>query len=226
MCALFSKTASERPAEAFDFQFYDPAVNTDQLIPGIDNIRFDVGLSSKFLQYCRGLISQLIIQHSQVAALLNNPPAPPKGAERNEFKQQYQNLLINLLNRANKQKNAQWEVLGQTAILKALAGELQVQYGLIVVQAREKLRLFDSPSHAHHARGYQLHEVFSNFQKNKKIILRLVGQELLDMMEEVRAGQVRRTRESFFGKEASGPQAIFSHPLIFTEEGKDDYLYI
>ena len=226
MCALFSKQATERPAEAFDFQFYDPVIHTDQLIPGIDNIRFDVVVSSKFLQYCRGLISQLIIQHSQVAALLSNPPAPPKGAERNEFKQQYQNLLINLLNRANKQKNAQWELLGQAAILKVLAGELQVQYGLIVVQAREKLRLFDSPSHAHHARGYQLHEIFSNFQKNKKIILRLVGQELLDMMEEVRAGQVRRARESFFGKEASVPQAIFSNPLIFTEEGKDDYLYM
>src|SRR3990172_11653815 len=197
MCALFSKTASGRPAEAFDFQFYEPAVNTDQLIPGIDNIRFDVALSSKFLQFCRSLISQLIIQHSQVASLLSNPPTPPKGAERNEFKQQYQNLLINLLNRANKQKNPQWEVLGQAAILKALAGELQVQYGLIVVQSREKLRLFDSPSHAHHARGYQLHEIFSNFQKNKKIILRLVGQELLDMMEEVRAGKARRTRESF-----------------------------
>jgi hypothetical protein len=226
MCALFSKPATERPAEAFEFQSYEPAINTDQLIPGIDNIRFDVVLSSKFLQYCRGLICQLIIQHSQVAALLSNPPAPPKGAERNEFKQQYQNLLMNLLNRANKQKNAQWELLGQAAILKVLAAELQVQYGLIVVQAREKLRMFDSPSHAHHARGYQLHEVFSNFQKNKKIILRLVGQELLDMMEEVRAGQVRRARESFFGREASVPQEIFSNPLVFTEEGRDDYLYM
>ncbi|MBI4479672.1 MAG: hypothetical protein HY651_06585 [Acidobacteria bacterium] len=226
MCALFSKSATDHPRESFSFQFYDPVVPTDQLVPGIDNIRFDVSLSSKFLQYCRGLICQLIVQHSAVAALLNNPPALPKGAERNEFKQQFQNLLINLLNRANIQKNPQRELLGQAAVLKALAGEIQVQYGLIVVQAREKLRLFDSPAHAHHARGYQLHEMFSNFQKNKKIILRLVGQELLDMMAEVRASQVRRTRESFFGKEASLPHAIFSHPLIFAEEGKDDYLYM
>src|SRR5262249_10357814 len=67
---------------------------------------------------------------------------------------------------------------------------------------------------------------FSNFQKNKRIILRLVGQELLEMIEEVRTGQVRKTRESFFGSDVSEPYEIFSNPLIFTEEGKDDYLYM
>jgi len=226
MCALFTKTGTDRPRESLPFQFYEPQIRTDQLTPGIDNIRFDVALSSKFLQNCRGLIGQLLIQHSQVASLLSNPPAPPKGAERNEFKAQYQNLLINLLNRANKQKNQQLEVLGQAAILKALSAEILVQYGLIVVQAKEKLRLFESPTHARHARGYQLQEMLLNFQKNKKMILRLVSQELLDMMEEVRAGQVRRARESFFGNEATLPLEIFSQPLIFTEEGKDDYLYM
>ena len=229
MCALFSKAAKsppERPRDPFPFQFYNPVVRTDQLVPGIDNIRFDVVLSSKFLQFCRGMIAQLIIKHSDVAALLTHPPAPPKAAERSEFKQQFQNLLINVLNRANAQKNPQWEVLAQASLIKALAAEIQVQYGLVVVQAREKLRLFDSPAHAHRTRGYQLQEVLANFQKNKRITLRMVSQELLEMMNEVRAGLVRKTRESLFGAAASEPLAVFSHPLIFTEDGKDDYLYM
>ena len=230
MCALFSRSETERPAEwpqePFAFQFYDPSIRTDQLVPGIDNIRFDVSLSAKFLQYSRVIICQLIVKNSEVAPLLSNPPAHPKAAERNEFKQQLQNLLINLLNRANKGKNGQWELLGQAAIVKALAIEMQGQYALMVVQAREKLRLFDSPNHAHHARGYQLHDLFSNFQKNKKAILRQVGQELLEMIEEVRSGQVRKTRQSFFGDDNGEPYAAFSNPLLFTEEGKDDNLYM
>jgi len=226
MCALFSKTVSERPKEAVSFEFYEPAVQTDLLVPGIDNIRFDVSLSSKFLQYCRTLIFRLIVTHSEVSPLLNNPPGMPKSAERKVFKQRLQDLLVNALNHANSRKNPQLELLAQAAVMKCLVLEIQAQYALVVVQAREKLRLFDSPAHPQKARGYQLHEVFGNFQKNKRIIVRLVSQDLLEMMEEVRNDLVRKTRESFFGSEAPEPHAIFSHPLIFTEEGKEDYLHL
>ena len=226
MCALFSKPATEQPREALAFQFYDPKVQTDQLVPGIDNIRFDVSISAKFLQCCQDLIAQLIAKHSDVSALLNHPPPPPRATERKEFKQQFQSLLINALNHANGTKNPQLELLAQASVVKALHAELQSQYALVVLQAREKLRLFDSPTHAYRARGYQLQELFSNFQRDKRVILRRVGQELLEMMEEVRGEVVQKTRESFFGSAASEPLAIFSQPLLFTEDGKDDYLYL
>ncbi len=48
MSALFSKSASAKPQHPFSFHSYAPAVKTDQLIPGIDNIRFDVCLSPRF----------------------------------------------------------------------------------------------------------------------------------------------------------------------------------
>jgi hypothetical protein len=226
MCALFSKTTPDRPKEVIGFEFYEPVVQTDLLVPGIDNIRFDVSLSSKFLQHCRSLIFQLIVANSEVAPLLNNPPGPPKPAERREFKQRLQDLLINALNHANSRKNPQLELLAQAAVVKSLSLEIQAQYAFVVLQAKEKIRLFDSPAHAQRARGYQLQEVFGNFQKNKRIIVRLVSQELFDMMEEVRNDLVRKTRESFFGAEASEPHAIFSTPLLFTEDGKEDYLYL
>ena len=226
MCALFSKAASEKPQEPFSFHYYNPVIPTDCLVPGIDNIRFDVCLSSKFLEHCRNLIFQLMIKHSEAAKLLQNPPGPPKHADKKEFQQRLQALLIHALNRANVQKNPQLELLAQAAILKYLAGEMQAQYAAIIIQAKEKLKLFENPGQQRHARGYELQEVFSNFQKNKRILLRRVSQELLGMIQEVREGVVCKTRESFFGPEASEPHAAFSNPLIFTEDGRDDFLYL
>ena len=42
-----------------------PTVSTEHLIPGIDNIRFDVSLSPKFVEFCQGLVMQLLVKHSE-----------------------------------------------------------------------------------------------------------------------------------------------------------------
>lgn len=226
MCALFGKAAAEKPREPFAFCFYDPVISTDRLVPGIDNVRFDVGISSKFLERCRSLLCQLIVKHSEASELLNRSPGPPKPADKKEFKDQLQDLFINALHHANAEKNPQLELLAHGAVFKYLTGELQAQYAAIVIQAREKVKLVGGPSHYQRPRTYQLQELLTNFQTNKRIILRRAGQELLGWIQEVRQDVVRKTRDSFFGSEASEPHAVFHTPLLFTEDGKDDYLYL
>ena len=226
MCALFAKAASDKPAKEFSFRLYQPVLQTDQLIPGIDNVRFDVVLSSKFMDRCRSLLFQLIVKHSDVSELLQKPPAPPKPADKREFKDQLQDLLVNVLNRANAEKNPQLELLAHVAVFKYLAGEFQAQYARIVVEAREKLKLLDRPGHASQARSYRLKELLSNFQKNKKLILLRGSRELLDLIQGLRNDVVRKTRESFFGSAVSVPHAVLQNPLLFTEDGHDDFLYL
>ena len=226
MCALFTKTASDKPAREFSFRLYQPVLQTDGLISGIDNVRFDVVLSSKFMDRCRDLLFQLIVKHSDVSDLLQKPPSPLKPADKRDFKEQLQSLLVNVLNRANAEKNPQMELLAHAAVFKYLANEFQAQYAAIVVQAREKLKLLDRPGHASQARGYQLKELLSNFQKNKKLILLRGSRELLDLIQDVRNDVVRKTRESFFGSAASAPHAVLQNPLLFTDEGRDDFLYL
>ena len=226
MCALFAKAISDKPQKAFSFRLYQPVLQTDRLIPGIDNVRFDVVLSSKFMDRCRSLLFQLIVKHSDVSELLQKSPGPPKAADKREFKDQLQGMLVQVLNRANAEKNSQLELLAHAAVFKYLAAEIQAQYTAIVVQAREKLKAFDRPAQANQPRSYQLKELLSTFQKHKKIILLRAGRELLDLVQDVRNNVVRRTRESFFGSAASVPHAVFQNPLLFTEDGKDDFLFL
>jgi hypothetical protein len=226
MCALFTKAASGKPAKAFSFRLYQPTLQTDQLVAGIDNVRFDVVLSSKFMDRCRSLLFQLIVKHSDVSELLQKAPAPLKPTDKREFKELLQDLLVHVLNRANSEKNPQLELLAHAAVFKYLAGEFQAQYAAIVVEAREKLKLLDRPGSAGQTRGYQLKELLGNFQKNKRIILLRGSRELLDLVQDVRNDVVRKTRESFFGSAASVPHAVLQNPLLFTEDGHDDFLYL
>ncbi len=224
MNSIFSKPASDQNKDSRSLHFYAPVVDTSLLVPGIDNVRHDVSLSPKFLECCRTLIFQLIVRHSEVGALLTGLSQSNAGLDRKEFKQLLQSLLLNMLDHANAVKNPQLELLAQAAILKFLASEMQSQFGTVVLQCREKIRDFENPRHPRQELLYQLQEKFSDFQKNKRIILRRVSDDLAEMMEEVRKGTVRRTRESYFGPAATATQSIFSNPLIFTEDGRDDYL--
>ena len=224
MCAQFSKTVYEKPREIFPFRFYAAAIQTDRLVPGIDNVRFDVHLSPKFLQFCRGFVLELIVKHSDASELLHKSPGPPKPAEKKQFKEQLQDLLIAALNRANAEKNPQLETLVQGAIFKFLILEVQSQFARVISEGREKLKLFQRPGQEQNPRGYQLQEQVSNFQTNKKLLFRRVGQELLELIQELREDVIRKTREALLGSDSSEPQAIFSNSLIFTEDGVNDYV--
>src|SRR4051812_46968101 len=223
MCAQL-QTAAEVPRYSQALRGYTPVVVLDELIAGIDNLRFDVSLSPKFVKFCPGFILQLLVKHSEAAQLLHNSPGPPKPADRKEFREQLQDLLITTLNRANAEKKPQLETLCQGAVVKLLLLELQSQFAAAAAQGREKLKLFQRPGQEHNPRSHHLQELLSRFQAGKKIVYRRIGREILELLGEVRGDVVRKTREAFFGADSTEQQAIFSNPLLFTEDGKNEYV--
>ena len=177
MSGFFSKPALESTRAPLPLHFDEQTLDTSQLVPGIDNVRHDVALSPKFADCCRNLIYHVILHYSEIGVILPQvkPGAP---AARKEFKQQLQALLLNALEHANLVKNPQLELLVTAAVVKFLGSELQSQFSVVTLQCREKLREFQNPRHPRPERGYQLQEKFSDFQKNKRIIVRKVGDDL------------------------------------------------
>ncbi len=224
MCALSPKLSPEASSDSLGLRLFSPSLNTDQLIAGIDNFRYDISLSPKFVQYCQGLLLQLIVKHSSAAELLKNSPGPPKPAAKKEFRDLLQDLLITVLNHANAEKKPQLELLAQAAVFKFLILETQAQFAAVIAQGREKLILFQRPGQEHNKRGHQIQELLAAFQASKKIVFRRIGQELMEMVSDARGDVVRKTRDALFGAEASESLAIFSNPLLFTEDGRNDYV--
>src|SRR5437763_537704 len=223
---------------------YAPFIALENLVPGIDNVRHDVFISPKFTELARQYIFKLIAKHGNVEALVDDatfkagapvrpsgrilgapgPQTPIRTTEQGEFKRVLTELHIASLNRAKSENNVSLDLLFRLAILKFQRFELTHQYSQVLDRSRAKVKALEGPRQAHPARALELRDRFSRFQINKKAVLRRAGQDLFAIAREVEKESLNKTRRSLFGDLAAAAYDLFLNRLIFTEDGRDDYL--
>jgi hypothetical protein len=220
---------------------YVPSIVLENLVAGIDNIRHDVFISFKFTEVARSHILKLIVKHGNVEDLaledsiasarpITRPngrlggPLPAKSFDPADFKRLVAELHIAALNRAKSDDNLSLDLLFRLAVLKFLRAELMNQYSHAAERCRARIKQYETPRHSTHTRGLQAHDRFANFQINKKAVLRRVGQDLFLTIRDVEKESLSRTRRSLFGDTGLASYDLFLNRLIFTEDGRDDYL--
>jgi len=224
--ALFSRPNAERVRAALHPTRAAHDLQFQALTPGVDNLRHDVHLSPRFVKFASGYIFKLFFKHSTASQLTDQNPGPPKPQERTELRRLLQDVLLSALGRAKAERNPEVDLLANVAMFKYLSWETQQQFNRILLEAKNKLKVYEGPRHERNLRAFQLKEIFSNFQADKKNVLRRVSAELHTLTNEVQADAVRKTRESIFGSEAGQWFAYFSNPLLFTDNGRDDFIHL
>ncbi len=222
---------------------YAPFIALENLVPGIDNIRHDVFLSLKFSELAKQYIFKLIAKHGNVEALVDDAsfsasspirtgvrilgapsPAPPRTSDQGEFKRVLTELHIASLNRAKSENNISLDLLSRLAVLKFQRFELMHQFSQVLERSRAKVKVFEGPRPAHPATAMEMRDRFARFQINKKAVLRRAGQDLFAIAREVEKETLTKTRRSLFGELGAAAYDLFLNRLIFTEDGRDDYL--
>jgi hypothetical protein len=227
-------------ARQLSLSSYVPSIVLENLVAGIDNIRHDVFISPKFTEIARSHIFKLLVKHGNVEDLTvedagpvrptfrqNLPPggaAAQKSVDPAEFKRLVSELHIAALNRAKLEENPSLDLLFRLAILKFLRTELMTQYNHAAERCRARIKQYETPRQATQGRALQARERFANFQINKKGVLRRVGQDLFLTIRDVEKESLSRTRRSLFGDAGLASYDLFLNRLIFTEDGRDDYL--
>lgn len=220
----------------FSLAKYVPCVPLDGLLPGVDNVRHDVFLSPKFMQLARQHLGRLIVQYGDVQELAvpeepagSRPPwdvrpvrKPTNGAEPPDFRRTLAELYTAALNRAKAEGNLTLDLLAHVAVLKFLKSELLAQFNQVLDRVRARVN--EESKGSLPARTHTLQERFARFQVGKKMVLRKVGEELFRTQRDLEKEQLARMRRSLFGDEQAGVYEIFLNRLLFTEEGRDDYL--
>jgi len=220
----------------FSLAKYVPYVPLDGLVPGVDNLRHDVFLSPKFTQLARQHLWRLIVQYGDVQELAtlevpagSRPPwdgraarKPTNGAESTDFRRALAELYAAALNRAKAEDNLTLDLLAHVAVLKFLKSELLWQFNQVADRVRARVNLESKGPLP--ARIHGLQERFARFQVGKKMVLRKVGEELFRAQRDLEKEQLARMRRSIVGEEHAGIYEIFLNRLLFTEEGRDDYL--
>jgi hypothetical protein len=227
-------------ARQLSLSSYVPSVALENLVPGIDNIRHDVFISPRFTEMARSHIFKLVVKHGNVEDLAVEDAGParpafppvrhlagstaPKGVEPADFKRLVAELHIAALNRAKVDEKPSLDLLFRLAVLKFLRFELTNQYNHAAERCRARIKQYEMPRQGPHTRGVQARERFASFQINKKGVLRRVGQDLFLTIRDVEKESLSRTRRSLFGDVGLASYDLFLNRLIFTEDGRDDYL--
>src|SRR5690348_1950965 len=221
---------------------YEPAIHLEGLVRGVDNIRHDVALSSRFMETARQHIFRLIVKHGRIETLIEEPaanvrPAPriagptignsvgaSKLPEASDFKRALLDLHVSALNRAKAENNVSIDLIARLAAVKFQRNEMPAQFSLALERSRTKLKSYEGPRQLFAAKGVELRQRFADFQISKKAILRKVGQDLFVTIRDIEKESLSRMRRSQFGDTESVAYDLFLNRLLYTEDGRDDYL--
>jgi len=225
-----------------------PSLTLRDVSVGVDNLRHDVALSSRFVEAARAQVMRLIIRYGELEGLLAAEARPQSQApawmrsaaeasnrnatDKGDWKPLLAELHLVALNRAKKEENVSIDLLARLAITKFLRTEMHLQFAMALERCRATLKNYES---IRQGRAVEYRERVAAFQVHKKIILRKTGQDLFETIREIEKETLARTRRSFFGDaESAGKEnasaaalasyGMFVNRLAFSEDGRDDYL--
>ncbi|MGA9530218.1 MAG: hypothetical protein WBS24_19040 [Terriglobales bacterium] len=229
---------SSDPPSLPDLRYYLPVLTFSGLQLGVDNLRYDVFLSPRITADLSLHLARFLCRFGGVEALLemdvpNAIPASPSKfirptGEAGARKTDPTNLKTSLiaihqaiLSRAKAEGNPSIDLIGRLAVVKFIRSELQSQFSRILEQCRRKLKALEG---ARQAALLQAQECVTTFHVHKKIIIRRAGQEVFAQLRDIERETLARTRTSLLGEVQADIYRLFLNPLIFTEDGRDDYL--
>ncbi|HKW77020.1 MAG TPA: hypothetical protein VJN64_15925 [Terriglobales bacterium] len=233
---FFQRGSLSDHARQFSLTSYEPSLVLEGLVPGIDNLRYDVFLSPKFTTVARQHIFKLIVKHGGIEDLAAEAPnhnpqarflpqqAAPKRCDPGEFRRLLAELHVASLNRAKLENNVSLDLLFRLAVLKFQRTELLSQYGLILERCRARVKTYESAPQTALNRGMHVRERVARFQIDKKIILRRAGQDLFNTLRDTEKETLGKTRRSLLGDAAALAYELFLNRLLFTEDGRDYHL--
>jgi len=226
-------------AQQTQLSSYQPFIQLENLVRGVDNIRHDVALSARFMESTRNHIFRLITRYGQIEPLVDDPvtdsrpltrvrmppsAAPEKVVDAISFKRALLELHVASLNRAKGEGNLSIDLLGRLAIIKFQRNEMAAQFAQALERSRAKLKTYDGPRNALLSKAVELRDRFARFQINKKAVLRKVEQDLFTTVRDIEKETISRMRRSFFGDAESATYDLFLNRLLYTEDARDDYL--
>lgn len=232
---------SSEPPSLPDLRYHRPVLTFSDLQLGVDNLRYDVFLSSRIIADLSFHLGRYLRRFGNVEDLLGmevpsqvQPKSSPfiggGGAAAAKLRQpagpaDLKTVLISIhqaiLNRAKAEGNPSIDLLGRLAVLKYIRTELQAQFSRILEQCRTKAKAMEGVRQSSMA---QAQERVALFHARKKIVIQKAGQEVFLLLRDIEKETLARTRRSLLGEQPADTYRLFQNPLIFTDEGRDDYI--
>src|SRR6266853_3184479 len=159
------------------------SISLEDLSVGVDNLRHDVALSSRFLDAARAQMARLIVRHGEVDGLLAAEAAATTSvpswmrpqvlagakSEPTDWKSLLAQLHLTALKRSKREEKISLDQLARLAVVKFLRAEMNLQFAQVLERCRIRLKCYDDGRRQRKALEYREH--VASFQVRKKVIL-------------------------------------------------------
>ncbi|MFO8082882.1 MAG: hypothetical protein R6U27_01030 [Desulfobacterales bacterium] len=207
----------------FSLEPYRVNFSLSQLVPGVDNVRYDVRLSPELLKSTANIIRYLFADHTQSHNIMEIDMKSSWHDFQNEFQEHYCQVLIGAVNQAKMQREIQIDFLAQTAVVKMILLEILSQYEYLVQSYIKAIRKIELSSSKDLRTVIRLKEQLSNIRINRTSIIRSAGMEFFQYLAQIQDQHIAQVREINFGSETAVYADIFTNPILHSEDSHDDF---
>ncbi len=211
------------PPTRVELETYSTDIQLTTLPVGIDNIHFDVALSPRFVEFTQKYVLDLVKHHANLMRFFGADAKKVRAPETGAFKKLLTDLLQAGLTRAKFEKNIELDFLLRLAVLKLLTQEVGAQFANALLECKEWIRsrgeYFERSEKAHVLKA-QLAEL----QGDRRNVVRMVGQQLFQILAELEELIFSKSRRALFGNEFTEIYEWMKNRLLFAEGVRDDFV--
>jgi class 3 adenylate cyclase len=211
------------PPTRVELETYTIDIQLTSLPVGIDNIHYDVALSPRFIEFTQKYVLDLVKHHANLARFFGGDAKKIRAPETGAFKKLLTDLLQTGLNRASFEKNMELDLLLRLAVLKLLTQEIPLQFANALLECKEWIRArgeyFERSEKAHVLKAH-----LAELQGDRRNIVRIVGQQLYQVLAELDEMVLSKSRRALFGNEFSETYEWMKNRLLFAEGARDDFV--
>ena len=195
------------------------------LSPGVDNLRYDVSLSPRFLEGVRRYLADLIRHTGQLGRFYGTDTKAVRSPETSQFRKLLGDFLQAGLNQAHFEKNVELDILLRLSVIRLLTREIAVQFAAVVQECNDWIKR--RGEFFERSEGAQVKKAtLAEFQADRKNIFRQVGMLLYSAIIELEEGTLAKARRALFGESYAPIYDLLSNRLLFVEGGRDDLVLL
>src|SRR5579859_2640317 len=218
-------TLNTSEAGGIELKSYSVSIPMASLAIGIDNIHHDVFLSPRFVQATREYLFDLIRQHTKGSYVAGTELRAVKGPDHTTFRKLLTDFMQSAVTQAKFHKNIEIDLLFRLGLLKFLNQEIGNQFANLIQEGKEWVRKRGE----HFERSQEAHVIkakLSELQTSRRRVIRVVGQQVAQMVVDAEENVVSKARRALFGEDFAPLYELLKNRLIFLDGGKDDGFFL
>ena len=212
-------------AAGIELKSYNTTIPMGSLAIGVDNIHHDVFLSPRFVQTAREYLFDLIRQHTKGSYVSGTELRAVKSPDHTTFRKLLTDFMQSAVTQAKFHKNVEIDLLFRLALLKFLTLEIGNQFANLILEGKEWIRQRGE----HFERSQEAHVIkakLSELQASRRRVVRVVGQQVAQMVVDAEENVVCKSRRALFGEDFAPLYDLLKNRFIFLDGGTDDRFFL